>query len=258
MYLCKIALPIFFMSIFENTMLSNEFLILVAALLPVLIALYFINRKDKNNPEPTGQLVKALFFGVLSAPLSMLLSIPFKEMELYNEESTTVTGQLACAFFGAAIPEECFKFLMLWLVVRNNKYFDEHFDGIVYAVCIGMGFAGIENVLYLFDNYDNWVGVGIGRALLAIPGHFFFAIIMGYFYSLSHFTSSLVKRPMYLSFAILMPILAHGLYDGFLMVQSVLPDIACMLSLAVIFLLIRLRKISNKHIANLLRKDGVV
>ena len=45
----------FFMSIFENTMLSNEFLILVAALLPVLIALYFINRKDKNNPEPTGQ-----------------------------------------------------------------------------------------------------------------------------------------------------------------------------------------------------------
>ena len=108
------------------------------------------------------------------------------------------------------------------------------------------------------DNYDNWVGVGIGRALLAIPGHFFFAIIMGYFYSLSHFTSSLVKRPMYLSFAILMPILAHGLYDGFLMVQSVLPDIACMLSLAVIFLLIRLRKISKKHIANLLRKDGVV
>jgi hypothetical protein len=60
-----------------------------------------------------------------------------------------------------------------------------------------------------------------------------------------------------LLFAILMPILAHGLYDGFLMVQSVLPDIACMLSLAVIFLLIRLRKISKKHIANLLRKDGV-
>ena len=238
-------------------MLSNDTLIFVAALLPVLIALYFIYRKDKNNPEPTWQLVKALFFGVLSAPLSMFLSIPFKEMGLYGEESTTVTGQLAFAFFGAAIPEECFKFLMLWLAVRNNKYFDEHFDGIVYAVCIGMGFAGIENVLYLFDNYDNWLGVGIGRALLAIPGHFFFAILMGYFYSLAHFASSVGKKPTYLLLAIGVPVLAHGLYDGFLMVQSVLPDIACLLTFAVLFLLNRLRKISKKHIAHLLQKDGV-
>lgn len=241
---------------FENTMLSNDTLIFVAALLPVLIALYFIYRKDKNNPEPTWQLVKALFFGVLSAPLSMLLSVPFKEMGLYSEESSTITGQLAFAFFGAAIPEECFKFLMLWLVVRNNRHFDEHFDGIVYAVCIGLGFAGIENVLYLFDNYDNWVGVGVMRALFAIPGHFFFAIIMGYFYSLAHFASNFGKKPMYLMLAIGIPILAHGLYDGFLMVQSVLPDIACLLSIAVLILLNRLRKVSNKHIASLLRKDG--
>ena len=106
-------------------MLSNNTLIFIAALLPVLIAIYIIYRKDKNNPEPTWQLVKALFYGVLSAPLSFLLSVPFKEIGLYSEESTTIAGQLALAFFGAAIPEECFKFLMLWLVVRNNKYFDE-------------------------------------------------------------------------------------------------------------------------------------
>ena len=95
------------------------------------------------------------------------------------------------------------------------------------------------------------------RALFAIPGHFFFAIIMGYFYSLAHFASNVGKKPMYLMLAIGIPILAHGLYDGFLMVQSVLPDIACLLSIAVLILLNRLRKVSNKHIANLLRKDGV-
>ena len=61
---------------------------------------------------------------------------------------------------------------------------------------------------------------------------------------------------MYLMLAIGIPILAHGLYDGFLMVQSVLPDIACLLSIAVLILLNRLRKVSNKHIASLLRKDG--
>ena len=238
-------------------MLSNDLLIFIAALLPVLVAIYIIYRKDKNNPEPTWQLVKALFFGVLSAPLSMLLSIPFKNMGLFSEESTTIGGQLAFAFFGAAIPEEFFKFVMLWLAVRNNRYFDEHFDGIVYAVCIGMGFAGIENVLYLYENYDNWLGVGIGRALLAIPGHFFFAIIMGYFYSLAHFASGAGKKLTYLMLAIGAPVLAHGIYDGFLMVQSVLPDSACLLTFAVLFLLNRLRKISNKHIAHLLQKDGV-
>ncbi len=238
-------------------MLSNGLLIYVAALLPVLIALYFIYRKDRNNPEPTWQLVKAIFFGVLSAPLSLMLSVPFGALGLYSEESSTVAGQFAMAFFGAAIPEECMKMLMLWLVVNNNKHFDEHFDGIVYAVCIGMGFAGIENIMYLFENYEEWLSVGIGRALLAIPGHFFFAIIMGYFYSLAHFTKSYVKKPMYSMLAIGAPIMAHGMYDGFLMVQSVLPDIAGFLTLAVIYLLFRLKKITKNHIANLLKKDGI-
>ena len=102
-----------------------------------------------------------------------------------------------------------------------------------------------------------WLGVGIARALLAIPGHFFFAIIMGYFYSLAHFTSNFAKKPMYLMLAIGVPVLAHGLYDGFLMVQSVLPGIAGLLSVAVILLLNRLRKITKRHIENLLKKDGV-
>ena len=238
-------------------MLSNDFLIYVAALLPVLIALFFIYRKDKNNPEPTWQLVKALFFGVLSAPFSLALSVPFGAMGFYSEESTTIAGQFAHAFFGAAIPEECMKMVMLWLVVNNNKYFDEHFDGIVYAVCIGMGFAGIENIMYLFENYEEWLGVGIGRALLAIPGHFFFAILMGYFYSLSHFARNYAKKMIYFLFAIGAPIFAHGMYDGFLMVQAVLPNIAGLLTLAVILLLFRLKKISKNHISTLLRKDGV-
>ena len=99
--------------------------------------------------------------------------------------------------------------------------------------------------------------MGIARALLAIPGHFFFAIIMGYFYSLAHFASNFAKKPMYLMLAIGVPVLAHGLYDGFLMVQSVLPGIAGLLSVAVILLLNRLRKITKRHIENLLKKDGV-
>lgn len=239
-------------------MINNNLLVFVAALLPALIALYIIYKKDSKNPEPTGLLAKAVFFGVLSAPLSLLISTPLAAMGLYGEDSNTVVGKLALAFFGAAIPEECMKLLMLWLVVRNNKYFDEHFDGIVYAVCIGMGFAGIENVLYLFKGYDQWLTIGIFRALLAIPGHFFFAILMGYFYSLAHFTHHGIKQQSYRWLVIVAPVLAHGLYDAMLMVAQVLPDIAMFLTLGVVFLLNRLRHLSKAHITHLLKKDGVI
>ena len=238
--------------------MNHNSMIFVAALLPALIALYIIYKKDSKNPEPTGLLAKAVFFGVLSAPLSMLISGPLGAMGFYSMESNTVAGKTAIAFFGAAIPEECMKLLMLWLVVRKNRYFDEHFDGIVYAVCIGMGFAGIENVMYLFKDYNQWLSVGILRALFAIPGHFFFAILMGYFYSLAHFTKQGAKRQSYRCLTIIAPVLAHGLYDALLMVGQVLPDIALFLTIAVIYLLNRLRNISKAHITHLLEKDGVL
>lgn len=238
--------------------MNEAFLIFVAALLPAIIAFYIIYKKDSNNPEPAGVLVKAVFFGVLSAPLSMLLSIPFGIIGLYSEDSTTIIGRLALAFWGAAIPEECFKLLMLWLVLRKNECFDEYFDGIVYAVCIGMGFAGIENIGYLFSNYNEWLTVGIVRALFSVPGHFFFAILMGYFYSLAHFCSQADKRKKYLLFTIAAPVLAHGLYDGLLMVQNIIPNIAGLITIGVIYLLNSLRKISKGHIDHLLKKDDVM
>ena len=227
------------------------------AVIPAIVLIVYIMIRDKYEHEPIGKIVLAFFVGMVSIPLDLALISIFDLDELPYLLDGEILQQVGTAFFSAAIPEEISKFVILFLLVWWSKDFNERMDGIVYAVCIGMGFAGIENVLYLYENYDNWLGVGIGRALLAIPGHFFFAILMGYFYSLAHFASSVGKKPMYLLLAIGVPVLAHGLYDGFLMVQSVLPDIACLLTFAVLFLLNRLRKISKKHIAHLLQKDGV-
>ena len=76
------------------------------------------------------------------------------------------------------------------VVVRKNKYFDERIDGIVYAVAISMGFAAFENVLYLVDNYEEWLSVGLSRAVLSVPGHYAFAVLMGYYYSKVYFPLS--------------------------------------------------------------------
>ena len=158
----------------------NLILIITAALLPSILLCLYIWKKDPQ-PEPTSWLVKAVLCGmaicVPVAFLEMLIQTMFWGVD---GEPTTLFGSTMQAFVVAALPEESFKLLALWLVLRKNPYFDEHFDGIVYAVCVGLGFAAIENIFYVFSE-EEWVTVAISRALLAVPGHYAFAILMGYY-----------------------------------------------------------------------------
>ena len=97
-------------------------------------------------------------------------------------------------------------------------------DGIVYAVCLGMGFAAFENIEYLFAAGTDWVTTGIGRSLTAIPGHFAFAVIMGYYYSLNHFDK--YRAPLAGLKMWLYPVLAHGIYDTIAMSAAISPEIS--------------------------------
>ena len=164
-------------------------LVLLSALAPVAVALWYIFKKDSAQPEPDKWLAKAFWYGVLSALLSFVFSTPLGSifgLELDAEVYPSIFDAFADAFLLTTIPEELAKLIMLWLLLRKNPHFDEKFDGIVYAVCIGMGFAGIENVMYLAGGIEDgsWIGIGISRALFSIPGHFLFAVLMGYYYSL--------------------------------------------------------------------------
>lgn len=211
-------------------MLAN-LTVIVIALIPVVLLLFYILRKDRRAPEPARQLVKGFLFGILSLPLSFCMSAPFGYFGLYVDEPVTVWGSVMTAFWGAAIPEEIAKLIMLWLLLRKNRHFDEKLDGIVYAVCVSLGFAAGENLLYLFYNYDNFLIVGIMRALFAIPAHFSFGVLMGYYYSLVKFyPKSPAKNKV---MVILAPILAHGIYDSILFALDVTYPAVALLLLAV-------------------------
>lgn len=211
-------------------MLAN-LTVIVIALIPVVLLLFYILRKDRRAPEPARQLVKGFLFGILSLPLSFCMSAPFGYFGLYVDEPVTVWGSVMTAFWGAAIPEEIAKLVMLWLLLRKNRHFDEKLDGIVYAVCVSLGFAAGENLIYLFYNYDNFLTVGIMRALFAIPAHFSFGVLMGYYYSLVKFyPKSPAKNKV---MVILAPILAHGIYDSILFALDVTYPAVALLLLAV-------------------------
>lgn len=206
--------------------------VIALAVLPAFILMYYTYQQDKLQREPVKNLVKAFFFGWLSVLASLCISIPSMSLGLFPSEIHTMGDAFRTAFFGAAIPEETAKLFLLWLFLRRCKDFDERMDGIVYAVCVGMGFAAFENIEYLFASGSEWVTTGIGRSLTAIPGHFAFAVIMGYYYSLNHFDK--YRAPLAGLKMWLYPVLAHGIYDSVAMISNVTPEISGIITIVIL------------------------
>ena len=232
-----------------------NFTLILGALIPSLILILFICFKDRVSPEPAKLLLKAFFFGMLSADLSLAVSVPLGWLGAYSPTPETVLDHFRVAFFGAAIPEELAKLFMLWLVLRRNQYYDEHLDGIVYAVCVGMGFAFVENIGYLSDAGEYWIHAGIARSLISVPGHYAFAVIMGYYYSYAHFGTGNTGWYKVLTYAA--PVCAHALFDWILMVSDAIEYQVISSLLTVVFLIgfFNLQKIGKKDILKHLSND---
>lgn len=228
-----------------------EAIILLAALLPAILLWLYIWKMDTQK-EPTYLLLKAVAWGIaISIPVSIVEG--GLEYLLFGEDGkpTNLVGTTALAFIVAAFTEESFKLLALWLVLRKNPYFDEHFDGIVYAVCVGLGFAAFENIMYVFGNED-WLSTAVLRAFLAVPGHYAFAILMGYYYSVYHFVD---HSPKVAVCVLLMPILAHGTYDAIAMSGMLNPYVEGISFFVLIYFCVKMHKVAKAKVLALVEKD---
>lgn len=189
------------------------YFILVPALLPVFLILRYVYTLDKVEREPIGFVLKVLLWGAI-------FSIPCAGAErfmtniinqLYNPE--TIEYAFIENTVGVALIEELSKWLVIMIIVWKNPNFDYRYDGVVYAVTASLGFAALENVLYVVT-YGS--GVSIGRALFAIPGHTTFGVFMGYFMSRGK-SAWLHKREIGVFFckmlALIIPMFIHGIYD---------------------------------------------
>ncbi len=231
-------------------------IVFLAALLPAVVLMLYIIWRDRKRPEPTSQLLKGFGYGIASVFVSLSVTMPAMELGFIPDTSTTPLQALYEAFGGAAIPEESAKLFMLWLLLKKNPYFDEYFDGVVYAVSVGLGFAAFENVTYLFGADDGeWMSLAIVRGLLSVPAHYFFAVLMGYYYSLVHFGHNSWHNRMMVWVA---PVVAHGIFDALLMVGAVEEVSGLVQSILFIGLLgfsVQLRKLCQRHIETLLQND---
>lgn len=221
-------------------------LILIAAVLPAICLFFFVYRQDKYKKEPLKLLWKGFGFGaIFVAPICIVVELL---LDGAFGPASNAWGGIREALFVAAIPEESVKFLFLWLLLRKNKYYDEYFDGVVYAASIGLGFAAAENILYLFEYYDQWVSTGILRALISVPGHFMFAVAMGYFYAKASFDDQ-THRKKNLALAICIPILFHAIFDAILFVSDVYGLISLAFIPFFIYLIVKSKRLGKGHLA---------
>lgn len=227
-------------------------ILIVAAILPAILLWLYTCRKDAQ-PEPMSQMLKAFLYGALICiPVSFVENYISGTLFASEGSPSNLMGSTLEAFLVAAVPEEGFKLLALWLILRHNPFFDEHYDGIVYAVCVGLGFAAVENVGYVLMHADAWLSVAVTRALLAVPGHYAFAVFMGYYYSLYHFGQKSAKNLLSIFF---IPVLAHGCYDAFALTGTVEPVLGGISFILLIYFCIKMHKNARQKITAQVERD---
>lgn len=187
------------------------------ALIPVFALLAVIYFNDKKEKEPIG-LLAGLFFAGMGTVITAIIAELVGQIALnviipYNSALNAVVLSL----FIIAPAEELGKFAVLRLITWKNKNFNYSYDAIVYAVFASLGFAAVENIMYVFTN---GVGTALLRMFTAVPGHACDAVFMGFFYSKAKYaqlTNKKDKQTLYTALTIIVPIVLHGIYDAIIM-----------------------------------------
>lgn len=185
---------------------------------------YFLGSKiykSDYEKESTKLLIKLFVFGILSIAVTYLISnilisiMPFFDFKSISEKN--IITLLIQIFIGIALIEEFSKWIFVYSGTYNHLEFNHAYDAIVYAVFVSLGFACLENCMYVLSS-SNSVQIAILRSVSAIPGHVSFGIFMGYYLGLAKIADKngnrkISRKNKILSFV--MPVILHGLYDYF-------------------------------------------
>ena len=239
--------------------MDNTALMLFFATLPVILILVVVYNSDKSK-EPLPLLMELFVFGILSCFLVVVISnalefiFPFIAKET---KSMNFIEIILYAFLAVALVEELCKWLVVYIIGYHNKEFDELYDIIVYAVFVSLGFAFMENVIYIF--YLGDLSTAIIRAVSAIPGHACDAIFMGYYLSLAkeyHYQNRRDLEIKNIIMSIIMPTIIHGIYDYCLM-SGLTILIGVFISFVIALYFISINKLRNvaQNNKNLLNKN---
>ena len=212
-------------------------ILLMLALLPAVLLTVYIYKKDRLEREPVQLIVRLLALGAFSCLPASALELGISKLIASLGLQNPYFSVFLESFAVAALCEELMKYYFLKRTTWRSATFDYQFDAIVYAVSVSLGFAALENVLYVMQS---GVATGLMRAVTSVPGHAIFGVFMGYFYGWAKYAEQRGRASEareYLALSVLVPLLLHGVYDflAFSMGLSQLWMIPFMLFLAMLY-----------------------
>jgi len=188
------------------------FTIISLALIPVIVLVIFLLAVDRHDREPIRLLGKVFLFGMLS-------SIPILVIEMILVRFNIFAGILGIifqSFIVAGLTEEYMKRMVVMKTAYRHPAFNEKMDGIIYCAFAALGFAAVENVLYLSSYFQDAPSVALYRAIFSVPGHMLFAVTMGYYLALSKYAESPGLSRKFYSRSLIYPVLLHGTFNTIL------------------------------------------
>lgn len=188
--------------------------LIALALAPIVFLMTYLYVKDEYDREPLQHLIIAFVLGILTAFPVVYVGGQLRTLLGVGMDSD-LWGIAIYAFIVVALTEEGMKYLVLRNYAYRLKEFDEPYDGIMYGATISLGFAAIENVLYVMEGGQD---VALLRMFTAVPAHAMFGILMGYFVGRARFLSKGSRQLERLK-GLLVAVVFHGLYDFFLFLE---------------------------------------
>lgn len=193
-----------------------DFKLLLLSIAPAVSIGVSVYISDRYEREPISLVLKTLLLGALM----VIPTLGVETLLLTFNIFPGILGTAYISFIVAGFTEEFFKRAVVLQYIYRNKNFNERLDGIVYSVFSALGFAVVENIMYIVFRFSNNAYVGLYRGILSVPAHAVFAVTMGYYISLAKFCRDCRNeedRKKYLRKSLYMPVLLHGIFDFILM-----------------------------------------
>ena len=186
------------------------FILLSVAIAPGLALFSYFYLRNEISNEPSRTLFHTFIYGaILTFPILFI-------QHVFTEEQMIQSVFIRNVLFSSTV-EEFFKWLILVMAIYQHVEFEDPYDGILYGVSISLGFATVENILYLFTYGVNTAFI---RALLPVSSHAIFGVVMGYYLGRAKFAKSQSSRPL-LFVALIVPLGLHMIYNGILAIQEI-------------------------------------
>ncbi|MEK4485357.1 glutamic-type intramembrane protease PrsW [Psychrobacillus sp. FSL H8-0484] len=211
------------------------FILLSVAIAPALALLSYFYLRKEIAKEPSRLLLHTFIYGAI-------LTFPILFIQHVIQEEQVISGLFVRNALFSSTLEEFFKWLALLVAIYKHVEFDDPYDGILYGASVSLGFATVENILFLlnFGMHDAFM-----RALLPVSSHALFGVVMGYYLGRAKF-STLNKSRYEITYALAAPLVLHIIYNSILIFTGF--ELILMVPFMLFLWVFGLSKVKKAHI----------